>query len=1087
MAESSVRNTSAIISFALIFSAIFCGCVQSQPIHVWADAPAGGDGSAQSPYKTLTEAFALASNTSRDQILVRQGSYREALISGIGKSVTVTGTDSNVTLSCLSAGPVWRGTTSADELILSNVTLTGCVAQGVLSAITNASITVRSVKIQNTGPAAAVVGGILIDSARLKVQNSVFSSVRGGAIVIRQQFTSDSVVSIENTRFYNCTYGNGNAIVDVPSTSNKISLTVKDSIFIDNQRAINLRSGNLTVTGTSFYNSDSNTTSDSTVNAITCYVGATTLLGQSGNTFCGENGNTVSCGAWPTPLRTRFDGCKVCMGNNQHKDCKGECFGDGTNCYTGKTLYVKNGADAALATGSYALPYPSISAAVTAANYWGDTIVLFEGTYTGDNNTMITFAEKTITLKSMYGQPDNTTLNCVGTSRSVFRMTTGESYDSVIEGVKISGCVGNAFAFYLSGSSPTIKNCHITGGIRPRGGGIFLEDSFSVVDRCRIESNRATQTGGGIAIARVGPFLNSDVRIKSTIFIGNNATTAGGGVWLQSGNYLELRDSVFVQNSLDSTSFGSTVYLESSTAILNAFNNSFYSTFASDFVVLYCPSSVITQSSNQFCGTNTKVNCSSWTSTPAAQISDCNICGGSSNVGKDCNGTCFGNRLNDTFGGCCLLKERDCEGRCGGPAIYDSFGTCCNASLIDCSGHCFGTKVYDNATTTPRGCCERADFDCLDLCFGGHVEDKSTPAKCCFRSEFDCKELCFGAHINDTATPPNCCLQGEMDCAKICFGQRFNDTATPPNCCLLGEMDCAEICFGPHENDDTLPEPDCCLPGEMDCLHYCNGPHKNDTSTPQPVCCLPGQIDCKGHCFGLYLNDTSPAHECCLPPLDCGGYCSGVHSNSSNGTCCLTATQDCFGICGGDGVEDFNSTCCHPGEKTSCNVCFGSEAACALTTGIPPVATTNSITTNSVTITTGSVSVVTSEDDDATSSSESSSLTTEGHVAGPSSSEPWFTETRIYIIVGVAAFLLVLILVVLIVALLLKRNKRKRVKPSRQSVELAATGVATTSPNHMSGISSSSSSTESDSDDSSSGDDESESSRSQNSAAKEIY
>eukprot|EP01114_Cavostelium_apophysatum_P004312 TRINITY_DN1451_c0_g1_i1.p1 TRINITY_DN1451_c0_g1~~TRINITY_DN1451_c0_g1_i1.p1 ORF type:complete len:727 (-),score=87.94 TRINITY_DN1451_c0_g1_i1:74-2254(-) len=699
MAESSVRNTSAIISFALIFSAIFCGCVQSQPIHVWADAPAGGDGSAQSPYKTLTEAFALASNTSRDQILVRQGSYREALISGIGKSVTVTGTDSNVTLSCLSAGPVWRGTTSADELILSNVTLTGCVAQGVLSAITNASITVRSVKIQNTGPAAAVVGGILIDSARLKVQNSVFSSVRGGAIVIREQYTGYSIVTIENSRFQNCTAGtNGGAIIDVVGTTARISLKVKDSIFIDNQRALNLRSGNLSVTGTSFYNSDSNSTSNSVVSVISCWPSSTTYS-QSDNLFCGENGNTVSCGNWPTPLRTRFDGCKVCRGNNQHKDCKGECFGDGTNCYTGRTLYVKNGADEELATGSYELPYASIAPAVSAANYWGDTIVLFEGTYTGDNNTMISFGEKTITLKSMYGQPDNTTLNCVGQTRSVFRMINGESFDSVVEGVKISGCVGNAFAFYILGSSLTIKNCHVTGGLRPRGGGIFLEDSFSVVDGCKIESNRATQSGGGISITRVGPFLNGDVRVKNTIFLYNNATVGGGAIYLQAGNYLELRDSVFVQNSLDSTS-GSAVYLESSTSILSAYNNSFYNNFTNNFAVVQCLDSVLNQSANQFCGSNTKVNCSGWTSTPATQISDCKICGGSADVGKDCSGTCFGYRQSDTFGGCCLPKERDCEGRCGGPAIYDSFGTCCDAEFVDCSGECYGASNCDEVTAT---------------------------------------------------------------------------------------------------------------------------------------------------------------------------------------------------------------------------------------------------------------------------------------------------------------------------------------------------------------------------------------------------
>ena len=98
--------------------------------------------------------------------------------------------------------------------------------------------------------------------------------------------------------------------------------------------------------------------------------------------------------------------------------------------------------------------YPTIQAGMDAANP-GDTVLVAEGTYTGNGNLFLSFVGKAIVIKSENG-PENCIIDCVtGTGIKAFMITNGETRGSVVEGFKIiNGC----WVIFIENSSPTIKN-----------------------------------------------------------------------------------------------------------------------------------------------------------------------------------------------------------------------------------------------------------------------------------------------------------------------------------------------------------------------------------------------------------------------------------------------------------------------------------------------------------------------------------------------------------------------------------------------------------------------------------------------------
>jgi hypothetical protein len=174
--------------------------------------------------------------------------------------------------------------------------------------------------------------------------------------------------------------------------------------------------------------------------------------------------------------------------------------------------------------------YPTIQAGIDAA-VDGDTVLVADGTYTGDGNRDIDFTGKPILVTSENG-PENCIIDCEGSEEDPHRgfyFQSGEDSASVVQGFTIKkGWVkgqslqdlgGGILCYY---SSPVIINNIITDNWAIYGGGIFCWNSISTILGNVIDSNACMGNGGGIRC------YNSGLYIKENIIRRNGASSGGG-------------------------------------------------------------------------------------------------------------------------------------------------------------------------------------------------------------------------------------------------------------------------------------------------------------------------------------------------------------------------------------------------------------------------------------------------------------------------------------------------------------------------------------------------------------------------------
>ena len=229
--------------------------------------------------------------------------------------------------------------------------------------------------------------------------------------------------------------------------------------------------------------------------------------------------------------------------------------------------------------------YESIQGAIDAA-VDGDTVLVAEGIYTGEENKNLDLLGKAITVKSENG-PEACIIDCEGNGRG-FYFHSNEGHNSVVSGFTIKrGSIGlgppangEAQGGHAAGAagagiliedcSPTIEDCIISecevigygGGIAVlgdpdsspsspiisdcvisdneahlseeeesggRGGGLALHDNASpVVKRCIIRDNRA-QKGGGVSLDSEAEETVSP-SLSNCVITANTAEDDGGAV-----------------------------------------------------------------------------------------------------------------------------------------------------------------------------------------------------------------------------------------------------------------------------------------------------------------------------------------------------------------------------------------------------------------------------------------------------------------------------------------------------------------------------------------------------------------------------
>ncbi len=171
--------------------------------------------------------------------------------------------------------------------------------------------------------------------------------------------------------------------------------------------------------------------------------------------------------------------------------------------------------------------YPTIQAALDAASE-GDTALLADGTYTGEQNRDLDFRGKAVTLTSSV-RAENCVIDCENVGRG-FVFQSGEGRDAVLQRVTIrsgyaSGDTGCGGGIFCSGASPTIKECIVTGNTaHDYGGGIDCAGSSPFILSCSIMNNHANE-GAGIDCRD-----SSSPVISGCLITGNTAESFGGGV-----------------------------------------------------------------------------------------------------------------------------------------------------------------------------------------------------------------------------------------------------------------------------------------------------------------------------------------------------------------------------------------------------------------------------------------------------------------------------------------------------------------------------------------------------------------------------
>jgi len=178
---------------------------------------------------------------------------------------------------------------------------------------------------------------------------------------------------------------------------------------------------------------------------------------------------------------------------------------------------------------------PTIQAGIDAASD-GDTVLVADGTYTGEGNINLDFGGKAIVVKSENGA-ENCIIDGENESETVgFNFNNGETTESVVNGFTITNCncsFGAVITCYFS-SSPTIINNIITGNYGTDcSGGIYCEDSSPNIINNIIKENGDLTDMGLMGFPDMGfgvvCYGNSMPIIKDNIISNNGPKSIGIG------------------------------------------------------------------------------------------------------------------------------------------------------------------------------------------------------------------------------------------------------------------------------------------------------------------------------------------------------------------------------------------------------------------------------------------------------------------------------------------------------------------------------------------------------------------------------
>jgi parallel beta-helix repeat protein len=194
--------------------------------------------------------------------------------------------------------------------------------------------------------------------------------------------------------------------------------------------------------------------------------------------------------------------------------------------------------------------YPTIQEAIDVC-VDGDTVLVADGTYTGDGNRDIDFGGRAIVVMSENG-PEVTIIDCEGSPSAWHRgfyFHSGEDTNTVVQGFTITNGYhtsgGGIYCFNFS--SPTITGNIITGNTASSyGGGIRCSDSSPTIAGNTISANTAGFDGGGIEC-----WPNASPTITGNMISGNTVSNIGGGIDCYTNSSAIITGNTISQNTAD--------------------------------------------------------------------------------------------------------------------------------------------------------------------------------------------------------------------------------------------------------------------------------------------------------------------------------------------------------------------------------------------------------------------------------------------------------------------------------------------------------------------------------------------------------
>jgi predicted CXXCH cytochrome family protein len=206
--------------------------------------------------------------------------------------------------------------------------------------------------------------------------------------------------------------------------------------------------------------------------------------------------------------------------------------------------------------------YSTIQAAINAASYYGDIVIVSDGTYSENIN----FNDKLITVKSVNGAASTKIQGTVSNS-PVVTFGSGETANAVLDGFTIdnqasAGTLSRGISI-TNNSSPTIKNCVVEGNAMStgyNGAGIYINAGSATIENTTLGGNAANKNTCGSGCGLYTEALSGPLSISNSTVSENTSTNAGAGIYLLSNGaqITTITNTTFTNNT--ATLSGGAIY-----------------------------------------------------------------------------------------------------------------------------------------------------------------------------------------------------------------------------------------------------------------------------------------------------------------------------------------------------------------------------------------------------------------------------------------------------------------------------------------------------------------------------------------------